>query len=70
MDTQFLKPLPPNLKPLPPKETYCTLCKSLFMSYLKMNAEYYKTCENCRKKIRIQGQNHRKNMKKFILELK
>ena len=44
-----------TLKPLPPKILYCSVCKTDFISYLKMNAEFYKTCDDCRHKIRLQG---------------
>ena len=33
-----------TLKPILPKIVYCKTCKSDFISYLKMNAEFYKTC--------------------------
>jgi hypothetical protein len=42
-----------TLKPLPPKIIYCKTCRSNFTSYLKMNAEFYKTCDECRHKIRL-----------------
>ncbi len=44
-----------TLKPIPPKISYCKTCKSNFISYLKMNAEFYKACEECRHKIRLQN---------------
>jgi DNA-directed RNA polymerase subunit RPC12/RpoP len=59
-----------TLKPLPPKILLCTNCKTDFTSYLKTNAEYYKTCNECRHKIRLQGRKHRKDYKQFILDLK
>ena len=34
-----------TLKPLPPKILYCSVCKTDFISYLKLNAEFYKTSE-------------------------
>jgi hypothetical protein len=36
------------LKPLPLKNIYCSSCKNIFTSNLKMNAEFYKTCSLCR----------------------
>jgi DNA-directed RNA polymerase subunit RPC12/RpoP len=59
-----------TLKPLPPKIVHCYSCKTNFISRLKMNAEYYKTCEECRHKIRLQGRKHRKKNKQFISDLK
>ena len=59
-----------TLKPLPLKILYCSVCKTDFISYLKLNAEFYKTCEECRNKIRLQGKKHRKNNKQFISDLK
>ena len=59
-----------TLKPLPPKIVHCYSCKTNFISRLKMNAEYYKTCEECRYKIRLQGMKHRKHHKQFISDLK
>ena len=59
-----------TLKPLPPKILLCTKCKIDFTSYLKTNAEYYKTCNECRDKTRLQGRKHRKDYKQFILDLK
>ncbi len=37
-----------TLKPLPLKNIYCSSCKNIFTSNLKMNAEFYKTCSLCR----------------------
>ncbi len=34
-----------TLQPLPPKILYCNSCETNFISYLKMNAEFYKTCD-------------------------
>ena len=58
-----------TLKPIPPKLLHCKTCKTNFISYLKMNAEFYKTCDECRHKIRLQGRKHRKNCKQFISDL-
>ena len=46
-----------TLKPLPPKILYCSVCKTDFISHLKMNAEFYKICDDCRHKIRLQAGN-------------
>ena len=35
-----------TLKPIPPKNLYCKTCKTNFISYLKMNAEFYKLVVN------------------------
>ena len=59
-----------TLKPLPPKIINCGSCKTNFISCLKTNAEFYKTCEGCRYKIRLQGKKHRKDYKQFISDLK
>ena len=59
-----------TLKPLPPKIQSCTICRTDFTSYFKTNAEYYKTCNECRHNIRLQGRKHRKDYKQFILDLK
>ena len=40
-----------TLKPLPPKILYCSVCKTDFISHLKLNAEFYKTCDECRNKV-------------------
>ncbi len=58
-----------TLRPLPPQERECTLCKTIFISRLKMNAEFYKTCDECRYKIRQQGQRHRDFIKKIRLNI-
>ena len=39
-----------TLKPIPPKLLHCKACKTDFISHLKMNAEFYKTCDECRNK--------------------
>ena len=59
-----------TLKPLPKPILYCTVCKITFISYLKLNAEFYKTCDNCRHKIRVQGRKQRKHYKQLISDLK
>ncbi len=37
-----------TLKPLPPKILNCKPRKSYFTSHLKMNAEFYKVCDECK----------------------
>ena len=59
-----------TLKPIPPKILYCKTCKSDFISYLKMNAEFYKTCSECRHKIRLQNRRYRIAYKQLINDLK
>ena len=55
-----------TLKPIPPKLLYCKTCKSNFISYLKMNAEFYKTCDECRYKIRLQNRRFRSTYKHIL----
>jgi hypothetical protein len=52
------------------KILYCKTCKSDFISYLKMNAEFYKTCSECRHKIRLQNRRYRSTYKQLINDLK
>ncbi len=56
-----------TIGPIPPQERICPTCKRTFISRLKMNAEFYKTCGGCRYKIRQQGQKHRNYIKKIRL---
>ena len=58
-----------TLTPIPPQTRVCHVCKDLFISRLKMNAEFYKSCSECRYKIRQQGQKHRDFIKKIRLEM-
>ena len=51
-----------TLKPLPPKIVHCYSCKTNFISRLKMNAEFYKTCDECRHKIRLQNRGFRRKV--------
>jgi hypothetical protein len=55
-----------TLKPIPPKILYCKPCKSNFTSYLKMNAEFYKTCDECRNKIKLQNRRFRSTYKHIL----
>ena len=48
-----------TLGPLPAPVKVCPTCRQPFLSRLKMNAEFYKTCDGCRHKLRQQGQKHR-----------
>ncbi len=57
-----------TLKPIPPKILYCKTYKSNFISYLKMNAEFYKTCEECRYKIRLQNRRFRSTYKHTLTQ--
>jgi hypothetical protein len=59
-----------TLKPLPKPIFYCTVCKITFTSYLRLNAEFYKTCDNCRHKIRVQDRKQRKDYKQLISDFK
>jgi len=54
MDT--LKPIPPEIKP-------CPYCKNIFMSLLRINGKFYKTCYDCRFKNKKQNQKHREKIK-------
>jgi len=56
-----------TLRPLPAQVKVCPTCRQPFLSRLKMNAEFYKTCDGCRHKIRIQGQKHRDYIKTIRL---
>jgi hypothetical protein len=42
-----------------PKLLFCEYCKTDFESYLKMNGEFFKTCDTCRYNKRKQGQKNR-----------
>jgi hypothetical protein len=46
------------------------MCKSNFISHLKMNAEYNETCNECRHKIRFQGRKYKNDDKQWISDLK
>ena len=56
-----------TIGPLPPQERVCIICRQLFISRLKMNAEFYMTCDGCRHKMRQKGQKHRDHIKKIRL---
>ena len=56
-----------TLKPIPPKILYCKTCRTTFKSYLKMNAEFFKTCDECRNKIRLQNRRFRTKTYKYVL---
>ena len=58
-----------TLKPIPPQERVCRSCRQCFISLLKMNAEFYKTCNECRYHTRQQGQRHRDHIKKIRLNI-
>ena len=51
-----------TLKPIPPKLLHCKACKTDFISHLKMNAEFYKTCDDCRHKIDYKAGNMEKTI--------
>jgi hypothetical protein len=55
-----------RLKPLPRPILYCTVCKITFISYLKLNAEFYKTCDNCMHKLRLQNKRFRSSYKHIL----
>ena len=56
-----------TLKPIPPKILYCKTCRTNFKSYLKMNAEFYKTCDGCRNKNSLQNRRFRTKSYKQVL---
>jgi hypothetical protein len=47
-----------TLKPIPPKYYIVQFVKLISYHTLKMNAEFYKTCDDCRHKKRVQGRKH------------
>ncbi len=55
-----------TLKPLPPKILYFSVCKTDFISHLKLNAEFYKTCDECRHKLRLQNKRFRSTYKHIL----
>jgi len=57
-----------TLKPLPPQILYCKTCKSNFISHLKLNAEFYKTCDDCRHKNRLQNRRFRSTYKHILIK--
>ncbi len=56
-----------TLKPLPPKIVYCNSCNTNSRSRLKINADFYKTCEECRHKIGLQNRRFKSKSYKHIL---
>ena len=58
-----------TIRPIPPQTRVCHACKDPFISRLKMNAEFYKICNECRYKTRQQGQKHRDFIKKIRLDM-
>ena len=59
-----------TLKPLPPKIEPCSVCKKIFLSKLRLNGEFYRTCDECRHISIIRGAKYKSNYKKFIMTLK
>ncbi len=53
-----------TLRPIPPQQRICPTWKQTFVSRLKKNAGFYKTCSECRYNIRQQGKKHRDDVKK------
>ena len=60
----------PTLKPIPPQLIHCSVCKKSFLSTLRLTGYIYKTCDECRCKIRKQGAKFRSDYKKLIEDLK
>jgi hypothetical protein len=52
-----------TLKPLAPESKLCAYCKTVFLSFLELKGEQFKTCDDCRRKNKIQDRKHRKNKK-------
>ena len=59
-----------TLKPLAPERKLCAYCKNIFLSFLKLNGEQFKTCDDCRYKNKIQNRKHRKYIKSLRSNLK
>ena len=58
-----------TLKPLPPQIYICSVCKQSFISMLRVNGSFYKSCYDCRHKSIQQGKRYRENQKHFISSL-
>ena len=52
-----------TLKPLAPERKLCAYCKKIFLSFLKLNGEQFKTCDDCRYKNKMQNRKHRNYIK-------
>ena len=61
---------PLTLKPITSPTLNCRIYNNKFISHLKMNCTFFKTCEECRFKSRKQGQKFRNDYKQFITNLK
>ena len=59
-----------TLKPIPPKTIVCRTCRETFLSTLRLNGKFYKSCYECRKKSIIQGAKFRSDYKQLINDLK
>ena len=42
-----------KLLPIPPENKICPICKNIFISFLKLNAKPYITCDECRLKFKF-----------------
>jgi len=53
------------LKPIPPEIKTCPTCKLIFLSFLRMDAKQFITCDDCRIKARIKGKAQNVSKKQF-----
>ena len=59
-----------TLKPIPPKIINCSACKQTFVSTLRLNGKFYRSCNECRNKSIKQGAKFRSTYKQLINDLK
>jgi len=50
-----------TLKPLPPQIYNCSACKNQFLSRLRVNGKFYRSCDDCRNKSLKQGKRYRES---------
>ena len=55
-----------TLRPLPAQVKVCPTCRQPFLSRLKMNAEFYKTCDGLEQVASSRGRGHRVVEEYFI----
>ena len=59
-----------TLKPVPPEIVICCVCKKTFESTLRLNGKFFRSCDECRHKSRIQGAKWRSEYKQLIINPK
>ena len=59
-----------TLKPIPPKTLVCRTCRETFLSTLRLNGTFYRSCNECRNKSIKQGAKCRSDYKQLINDLK